>query len=153
MEEVEKIWRYGFVWKGKETTKGVENTVSEKTINYTVKYVHKVDADHRYYKSKVLCSPGIGSGYLKSTKSNDNIYLGEATKEYYTYQNGMKGRLPTYYRNNIYNDEERERLWIQMLDKNVRYVGGREISIKDTDKHYYEALAYFQRKNKRLGIS
>ena len=38
MEEVERIWQYGWVWKGKKINGKMENYVNNKTINYTIKY-------------------------------------------------------------------------------------------------------------------
>lgn len=64
IEALEDRWQYGFVWKG-YTVRGERlNYVSTKTINYCVKYVNKIDKDHMYYKSKILCSAGIGANYI-----------------------------------------------------------------------------------------
>ena len=142
-QEVENIWQYGHVWKGKQSNNGLINYVNEKTINYTVKYVHKIDHDHRYYKSKILCSPGIGHNYINTVKADDNKYLKEKTKDYYITSKGQKIKLPTYYRNKLYSEEEKENLWLQLLDRNVRYVGGKEIDIRNGEDNYYKALRYY----------
>ena len=39
------------------------------------------------------------------------------TKETYINSQGFKMALPVYYRNKIYTEEEREKLWIEKLDK------------------------------------
>ena len=61
--------------------------------------------------------------------------------------------IPTYWRNKLWTEEEKGKLWIQKLDKNVRYVRGMKIDIS-TPKgihEYYEALAREQRINVELG--
>lgn len=68
IEEIEKKWGYGWVWKGKERNGEMINYVNERTVNYIIKYVTKVDELHKEYKPKILCSKGIGSEYTK-TKS------------------------------------------------------------------------------------
>ena len=44
------------------------------------------------------------------------------TREYYKTETGHKQALPIYWRNKIYSEEEREKLWLQKLDKEERYV-------------------------------
>ena len=41
IRKIERIWQYGYVWTGYET--GRKNYVAEDTVNYIIKYVHKVD--------------------------------------------------------------------------------------------------------------
>ena len=44
LNEVEKHWQYGILWKGKEKQNGtLENYVNERTVNYIVKYLTKID--------------------------------------------------------------------------------------------------------------
>ena len=61
--------------------------------------------------------------------------------------------LPTYYRNKIYTEEEREELWLIKLNQNVRYVDGVKIDVEDTHEHYYNQLKQAQAKNERLGYT
>lgn len=142
-EFIEKYWKYGDVWVG--------DYVNEKTVNYCTKYVTKIDKEHKYYKSKILSSKGIGKDYMIRTDVKKNKYNGEKTREYYTTRNGYKIALPKYWRNKIYTEEEREKLWIQKLDQNKRYVNKKEIDISKTDKSYFKALAQARRENKTLG--
>lgn len=142
-EEIERIWKYGHIWVG--------DYVNEKTINYIIKYVTKIDLDNKGYESKILTSPGIGRNYMNRTDWKRNIYKGKDTEETYIYKSGNKAKLPIYYRNKIYTEEEREKLWINMLDKEVRYVMGEKISIKESEESYYEILKVARLKNKRLG--
>lgn len=145
LDEIEKIWQYGYIWKGKE------NYVSEKTVNYLVKYVNKIDKVHTEYKPKILTSAGIGGGYIDRGESRNNQYKGEDTNETYKTRTGHKIAMPTYWRNKIYSEDEREALWLHKLDKQERWICGEKISIKDGDDEYYSTLEYYRRKNKRLG--
>lgn len=122
-----------------------------KTVNYIIKYVNKVDLVNKGYEAKVLTSAGIGGNYMERTDWKRNKYKGEDTEDTYIYNNGSKAKLPIYYRNKIYTDQEREELWMQMLDKEERYVLGERICIKDGEEDYYNILEYAQTKNKRLG--
>nr|QJB20202.1 MAG: replication initiator protein [Microvirus sp.] len=141
-EDIEKIWQYGYVWIGEY--------VSIKTINYIVKYINKLDTQHKGYQPKVLCSKGIGKGYLKKTDANRNKYNGNETKEYYRSSSGHKINLPIYYRNHIYSEDERENLWIKKLDQNIRYVNGEKVN-GDDENTYFSLLEHYREKNKRLG--
>lgn len=115
-EEIGKHWKYGWVDYGKY--------VNEKTINYIVKYIYKTDEVHKHFKGKVLCSQGIGRGYIERIDSKKNKYKRNETNEKYQTRNGQKMDLPIYYRNAIYSDEEKEKLWLEKLDKDERWVMG-----------------------------
>lgn len=142
-EVIEERWGYGIIWVGEY--------VNERTINYIIKYVNKMDLDHKGYKPKVLASPGLGANYMNRTDWKINKYKGEETKETYIYKNGTKAALPIYYRNKIYNEEEREKLWLHKLDKEERWVCGEKIDISKDEKEYYNLLGYYRILNKRLG--
>ena len=58
---------------------------------------------------------------------------------------------PIYYRNKIWTDEEREKLWLHILDKNERYIMGEKIDISNGEDDYYLILNEAREKNKRLG--
>lgn len=143
VEQIKKHWQYGHVWCG--------TYVSEATVNYTIKYVHKTDVDHKEYKPKVLTSAGIGSGYMKRSDADKNKFKGGETREYYKTRTGHKMALPVYYRNKIYSDEEREKLWLDKLNKETRFVNGVEVDISQGEEKYYAALKTAREKNKRLG--
>lgn len=151
--EVERIWQYGYVWNGRYNAKTdtYRNYVNEQTINYITKYITKIDVDHKYYKPAVRCSPGIGANYLERWDATRNKYEAELTKEYYQNREGYKIALPTYYRNKIYSEAEREALWMQKLDKKERYVLGFKYDVSKTEEHYYNAVMEARIKNKRLG--
>ena len=138
-EEIERIWQYGWVYVGK--------WVNEQTINYIVKYINKIDLEHKGYEPKILTSAGIGANYINKSDSKKNKYAEKETKEYYTTKKGTKLNLPIYYRNKIYSEKERELLWLQKLNKKTRYVLGVEVNEED----YEKTLEYAQIRNKKLG--
>ena len=141
--EIERIWKYGHVKFG--------DYVNLKTVNYIVKYINKVDLDHKGYVSKILTSAGIGKNYINRVDKRLNKYIGKNTDMTYKSNNGYKMAQPIYYRNKIWTDEEREKLWLHMLDKNERYIMGEKIDISDGDNDYYAILEEAREKNKRLG--
>ena len=92
---IDKIWSYGNTWIG--------DYVTERTINYIVKYINKVDHKHKEYKPKILTSAGIGKGYFERNDYKNNSFKDKDTKEYYKTRSGHKMALPIYYRNKIYH--------------------------------------------------
>lgn len=187
--KIREKWGYGFIYPRNEYEER-KNYVSERSINYMIKYVTKVDLQHKFYKSIILTSNGIGANYIpyetytiewceqwtnrdkngkwtvknytksktiKTDKKNitnavTNRFQGEKTDEGYRTTKGHKLGLPTYYRNKLYTDEEREELWIHKLNKEKRYVLGREIDISKGEEQYYKALKTAKAKNKQLGF-
>lgn len=157
-ENISKLWKYGGISVGKRLyINGIKMNdnetgyVNEKTINYISKYITKRDLKHTEYKNIVLCSKGIGQAYTLRRDAEINKYKedGETNQTYQT-RTGHKLGLPMYYRNKIYTEEQREKLWIEMLDKNVRYVLGEEIDISEGDEEYFETLRQARLKNRKL---
>lgn len=142
-ETINEIWKYGHTWEGEY--------VNERTINYIVKYISKVDEKHKEYNSKILTSAGIGGGYMKRIDSERNKYRGKETREVYKTRQGIKMALPIYYRNKIYSEEEKEKLWLDKLDKEERYVGGVKIDISKGEEEYNRAVIEHRKVNKKLG--
>ena len=142
---IKNLWSYGFSYIGEYC--------NQKTINYVVKYVTKPDTDHPNYQPVILCSPGIGKNYLKGSNAINNRYKGTQTNETYRLPTGHKIALPVYYRNHIYNDEEREKLWLQKLDKHERWVCGIKIDVSTLkgERKYYAILKNMQEQNRKLG--
>lgn len=145
---INDIWKYGYTWIGNNKNGGY---VNEKTINYIVKYVNKIDEKHKEYNSKILTSAGIGKNYIERKDSKNNIYKGKNTQETYITRQGMKIALPIYYRNKIYTEEEKEKLWLQKLDEQIRWVNGEKVDISKGEEEYYKLLQWHRAKNKRLG--
>lgn len=127
-------WKYGYVFVG--------TYVNERTINYITKYMLKDDINNREFSGKVLTSPGIGAKYFEREDWRFNRYRGEDTREYYVFRNGAKAMLPRYYREKIYSEEEREKLWIQKLDKGDTWVMKEKCKI---DSEEYKNLLKYHR--------
>ena len=151
VKEVERIWGYGFVWKGENKNGQIINYVNEKTVNYIVKYIHKVDVKHKHYRSLVLTSPGIGGNYTKGIDYKQNKYKGADTDTTYRTRQGFKIAMPNYWRNKIYSEQQREQLWLFLLDKQERWVCGERVDISQGDREYYNLLEYYRERNTRLG--
>jgi hypothetical protein len=142
-DTIQELWKYGNIWVG--------TYVNARTINYIVKYIHKQDLEHKNYKPKILCSKGIGSRYLKTTNINRNKFKDKETNTLYKNAQGYEMALPIYYRNHIYTEEEREKLWINLLDKEERWVCGERVDISESEDEYFKLRDYYREKNKRLG--
>lgn len=147
--EIARVWQYGWVWPGKDEIKN--NYVNERTINYIVKYVTKQDPKHKLYKPVILTSPGIGGNYINTHNSTLNTYVPGNTNEIYTTRQGTKSSLPIYFRNKIYTEEQREKLWIEKIEKGKRYVLGTEIDIRNSLEMYNKAIEWAQKYNKEMG--
>lgn len=145
---LECIWSYGQTYVG--------DYCNAKTINYVIKYITKIDIDHKGFKAQIFCSAGIGSGYTKKYSSKEIHQFNETdTIEHYRLPNGAKVNMPIYYRNKFFTDEQREQLWRNLLDKNERYVLGVKIENVDTEqgeKLYYQVLKKAQETNKEMGF-
>lgn len=146
IDDINTIWKYGHTWIGEY--------VNEKTINYIVKYVSKIDVNNKKFIPKILCSPGIGKGFLE-TKQAELIKKGG--KDIYRYENGAKGQLPIYYKNKIFTEEERTQQFIEKLDKEERYILGEKLKFRAGNVKDYEIysrkLKDAQNKQIRLGYN
>lgn len=128
---VEEKWQNGITFTG--------TYVNEKTINYITKYITKIDKDHKEFTGVILCSPGIGNGYTKRGDSYKHIYKKGETIETYRLRNGAKINLPTYYKNKLFTEEEREKLWIDKIEEGIVWVMGQKVRIDNT-KEYEQLL-------------
>ena len=77
----------------------------------------KIDEKHPDFIGKVLCSRGIGAGYIKRPDAAKHPYRDWETIETYRLRNGAKINLPIYYRNKLFTEKERELLFIDKIDK------------------------------------
>lgn len=149
-EQIRSTWDYGWIWpRNKEGWN--KNWVNEQTINYIIKYITKIDKNHETFKGKILTSPGIGKGYTKRYDSTQNTFKKDKTNECYITRNGYRMGMPAYWRNKIYTDDEREKLWIEKLNKNIRYVMGEKIDISKGETEYYKILKWYQNRNTEMG--
>ena len=119
-----KHWNYGFIFIG--------GYCNSKSINYMTKYMLKVDIKHPEFKQIVLASKGIGTGYMdrldylwqKQNYKNINV----AT---YTFRNGVKIAMPRYYKNKIFTEKEREKMWINNLNRGILWIYGEKVKADD----------------------
>lgn len=146
-----EIWQYGYIWDGNQRNEKKENYVNAKTVNYITKYITKKDEKHKTYKPIILTSAGIGSGYINTLNAEANKYKPNNTNEQYTTNTGTRLSLPIYYRNKIYTEEEREKLWIEKLDKQKRYVLGAEIDVSKGEDEYIKAIEHARQQNIEMG--
>ena len=112
-ERIQKHWKHGYVFVGEY--------VNGRTITYITKYVTKQDPKHRHYTPIVLASKGIGKGYTESQQAKMHKFKEGATIEAYRTETGHRLAMPTYMRNKLYSDEEKEKLWVEKLNKQERW--------------------------------
>lgn len=151
-KQIAEYWGYGHVKDGRYSPRDIKMSyINQKTINYITKYVTKKDFKHPNYKPIILTANGIGRGYAETGTSKTNYYRPERTNETYIMQNGHTHQLPIYYRNKIYTDEQREKLWIEKLDKGIMYIGGKKIDISRNLDEYTKWLEIERKKNYEKG--
>lgn len=141
-----KYWKYGYIFVG--------NFVNGQSVNYVVKYMQKVDEDHKDYKTCVLASPGIGSRFIQHLIDTGNYsytYRPRQSKDYYTLPNGTKVKLPTYYKNKLYSEEEREQMWREFLDRQKISISGNTYSKEDLGELVHNVLGKAQEKSHEFG--
>lgn len=142
-KDIADTWGYGFVHIGKY--------VSQRTINYMMKYFLKLDDKHPNYKPIVLTSPGIGKGYIGSELAKFNGYNGKETKQFYVDRYGAKRTIPKYFRDKIYTEEQRERLRLDRMESPIKYIGGKSVNIVHNEQEYQRLYSAETQKNNRLG--
>lgn len=136
-----KWWKYGNIFVG--------DYVNAKTVNYIVKYVTKIDTDHQGFKGQVLCSPGIGKNFIENSGILYTYkYIKNNSRTDYRTPEGGKMALPTYYKNHLYDDNERELIWREQMDKKIRVIAGNEY---DGDKDTTNVLEKAREQNKFYG--
>lgn len=142
------FWKYGNV--------DVGDYCNLQTINYIVKYVHKIDNDHKGFYGEIFCSAGIGRNYIDRTITKQiHRYREGKTIEYYRMPNGGKVALPIYYRNHLFTEDQREELWVKRIEEKKRYVLGTEIENINThegEQRYLRVLKKAQEKNRDAGF-
>lgn len=125
-EELQSLWKYGIT--------DIGYSCQERAVNYIIKYVMKKDEINENFTSKILCSAGLGKDGIQY---RNNKFKGEETKEYHLMPNGTKIGLPIYYRNKLYTEEQREKLWINRLNKKTVWIDGIELpcrNLKDLER-------------------
>ena len=142
-----KYWKYGHIFVG--------DYVNERSINYVVKYMEKIDEDHKTFVGQILCSPGIGRRYidfLKKTGQQPFTYRPKQTRDYYRLNNGSKVKLPKYYGNKVWTEEERELKWRDFLDREAQTIQGNTYYYRETKNATLgNIIGKAQENNKFLG--
>ena len=123
-ELIKKHWKYGFSFIGQYC--------NSRSVNYMTKYMLKVDTKHPEFKQIVLASKGIGAGYMdrldylwqKQNYKNINV----AT---YAFRNGTKMAMPKYYKDKIFTEKEREKMWINNLNRGLLWIYGEKVKADD----------------------
>ena len=123
-ELIRKHWKYGFVFIG--------GYCNSRSVNYMTKYMLKVDIKHPLFKQIVLASKGIGSGYMDRL---DYLWQKQNYKKIevatYTFRNGTKMAMPKYYKNKIFTEKEREKMWINNLNRGLLWIYGEKVKADD----------------------
>lgn len=123
-ELIKKHWKYGFIFIGQYC--------NSKSVNYMTKYMLKVDTKHPEFKQIVLASPGIGSGYFNRLDwqwQKQNYKRLEVPT--YTFRNGTKMAMPKYYKDKIFTEEERNKMWINNLNRGILWIYGEKVKADD----------------------
>lgn len=123
-ELAKKHWNYGFTFIG--------GYCNSRSINYMTKYMLKVDTKHPDFKQIVLASKGIGAGYMDRL---DYLWQKQNYKNIdvatYTFRNGVKMAMPRYYKNKIFTEKEREKMWINNLNRGILWIYGEKVKAND----------------------
>lgn len=144
-EDIESVWGYGNVKL---------DLIDSNAIKYATKYINKPDKEHDNYIGKVFCSKGIGWAWTKTATAERYKRAKEKAASYLRLKDGRKINIPTYLRRKLFTDETREKQWLELLDKNERYVMGTKIQVTEDERGYDEylkAIQHAQAENELLG--
>lgn len=100
VSNLDRIWNKGFVKVG---------SVTGDSINYVTKYL--INEDERKYEgiqkpfAMMSLKPALGSGYLEANRKNHI-----KAESNYVVRNGVKMKMPRYYRDRIFPKVMREKL-------------------------------------------
>ena len=138
-------WIAGYSYNGKY--------VNERTINYVSKYLTKTDLDNVDFEGKVLASPGLGRNFMKSWNGRQIKYIPKTeiqrTTETYVFRNGAKAPLPKYYKEKLFTEDEREKLWIEKQEEGYRFVMSEKILVKteEEEEAFSQLVMYYRGRN------
>ena len=84
--------------------------------------------------------------YINKNTLNKHRYQDKFTEETYRTESGIKVALPTYYRQKIWTDQQREALRIIKEEKQVKYYNKTPIKVETIKqyKEYVDAVKYWQ---------
>lgn len=92
----------------------------------------KVDIKHPEFKQIVLASPGIGNGYFDRLDwqwQKQNYERLEVPT--YTFRNGTKMAMPKYYKDKLFTEKERNKMWINNLNRGILWIYGEKVKAND----------------------
>ena len=140
-------WTNGYTYEG--------DYMSPKAITYTTKYMMKINKREPMYMPKIMTSKGIGSEWINTVDARRAKYIPNGTLEEYVDQQGNKRGLPIYYRNKLYTEDEKEKLWIEKLDKGERWVGRVCIKRKNfkSDEEFENECIRMMEENRRESMT
>lgn len=140
-EEIAELWKYGFVHKG--------DYCNERTINYILKYVLKVDEDHKGYIQKIYASKNIG---VSERINNRCKFNGNNTIDNIRNESGNYIQLPEYYKRKLWTSEEREFIRLKKENEHKFYLGGVTYDLGDlTEQDKEEIRQNLRRRNNNKG--
>lgn len=123
-ELIKKHWKYGFIFIGQYC--------NSRSVNYMTKYMLKVDVKHKEFKQIVLASPGIGDKYFDRLDwqwQKQNYKRLEVPT--YTFRNGTKMAMPKYYKDKLFTEQERNKMWINNLNRGLLWIYGEKVKADD----------------------
>lgn len=123
-EEVVRLWEYGRT--------DIGNRCDEGTAKYITKYLLK--EDNNEFESIIMCSPGIGKGYLTKTNKEKHKFRGKDTNTGYIMSNGQICGLPKYFKDHIYNIEQKRELWKIGLEEPTTIIEGIKFLKTETEE-------------------
>lgn len=145
IKAIDETWQYGNTFCG--------DYVSERTFNYITKYITKIDGFHKGYKQKIFTSKKMGAGYLERKGRRLHEFRFEKTITWYTNHQNLKFKLPKYYKNKLWTENERKWLWTYALNQKKQRIMGVEYDLKKISVYDFEkALKGARKTNKRAGF-
>lgn len=110
---ISKTWKYGFVFTG--------HKCNNETASYITKYILKYDKKTKTPENfRIMVTPGIGRKYLTTAKIAEirRTKIDDMPK-YDTGASGKKIALPSYYTKKAMTEEQREKRFINFLEKAI----------------------------------
>ena len=75
-----------------------------------------------------------GNVYRRLLSKNNKYKENGETNTTYRFRNGSKIQLPSYYKNKLYTEEERDKLWTKLLDDDIYYICNSKYNGKDEEE-------------------
>ena len=90
------------------------------------RYLNRLKKQRQWTESKAT----MVAEKERKKEEKKHVYIKGKTNESYRMRNGGKLNLPIYYRNKIFTEEEREKLFLDKIEKGIIYVLGTKIDLK-----------------------